>query len=173
MLMSRQFVSPLPVQHCCCAGREAYALEQKLGIPVLRHSEKKPAGGARGLEEHFGYDLKTATALNAGRYGMVWELSRQETTECGICRCPSSRLIMVGDRYLTDIVYGNRHGMLTIRPRPLTAEGENLSVRWVSTLVLQHSEALEARSGGAKGPGYRCHLPFAWAQSIMAAGESC
>ncbi len=39
---------------------------------------------------------------------------------------------MVGDRYLTDIVYGNRHGMLTIRPRPLTAEGENLSVRWVS-----------------------------------------
>ncbi len=39
---------------CCCTGREARALEQKLGIPVLRHFEKKPAGGSSSIEEHFG-----------------------------------------------------------------------------------------------------------------------
>ena len=39
---------------CCCIGREAMALEQKLGIPVLRHFEKKPAGGSSSIEEHFG-----------------------------------------------------------------------------------------------------------------------
>ena len=38
---------------------------------------------------------------------------------------------MIGDRYLTDIVYGNRHGMLTIRPKPLTLQGEHRTVQWV------------------------------------------
>ena len=42
--------------------------------------------------------------------------------------CESFKLIMVGDRYLTDIVYGNRHSMLTIRTEPLTASGEPLGV---------------------------------------------
>ena len=38
---------------------------------------------------------------------------------------------MVGDRYLTDVVYGNRNGMLTIRPAPLTLEGEPSTVHLV------------------------------------------
>jgi len=48
---------------------------------------------------------------------------------------------MIGDRYLTDIVYGNRHGMLTIRPSPLTSEGEHQSVRLVSkdSMHVRHS----------------------------------
>lgn len=41
---------------------------------------------------------------------------------------------MIGDRYLTDVVYGNRHGLLTIRPAPLTLEGEPSAVLWVATL---------------------------------------
>ena len=39
---------------CCRTGREARALEQKLGIPVLRHFEKKPAGGAAVLRSILG-----------------------------------------------------------------------------------------------------------------------
>ncbi|CAL8462434.1 g1967 [Coccomyxa elongata] len=78
-------------------GKQADALEVALGIPVLRHREKKPAGAAADLEAHFG--------------------------------CSSSKLIMIGDRYLTDVVYGNRHGMLTIRPTPLTTAGEPFAVR--------------------------------------------
>lgn len=35
---------------------------------------------------------------------------------------------MVGDRYLTDIVFGNRLGMLTVRTEPLTLRGEPKAV---------------------------------------------
>jgi phosphatidylglycerophosphatase GEP4 len=41
-------------------------------------------------------------------------------------------MVMVGDRYLTDVVYGNRNGMLTIRPAPLTLEGEPSTVHLVT-----------------------------------------
>ena len=39
---------------------------------------------------------------------------------------------MVGDRYLTDIVFGNRLGMLTVRTEPLTLRGEPKAVLLVS-----------------------------------------
>ncbi len=38
---------------------------------------------------------------------------------------------MVGDRYMTDVVFGNRLGMLTIRPAPLTWDGEPQTVKMV------------------------------------------
>eukprot|EP00238_Polyblepharides_amylifera_P005610 CAMPEP_0196587550 /NCGR_PEP_ID=MMETSP1081-20130531/57751_1 /TAXON_ID=36882 /ORGANISM="Pyramimonas amylifera, Strain CCMP720" /LENGTH=226 /DNA_ID=CAMNT_0041909749 /DNA_START=85 /DNA_END=765 /DNA_ORIENTATION=+ len=38
--------------------------------------------------------------------------------------CSADRLVMVGDRYLTDIVYGNLNGMFTIHPAPFTTAGE-------------------------------------------------
>ena len=104
------------------------------------------------------------------RHVLVWESSRQRLW---YCRCPSSKLIMVGDRYLTDIVYGNRHGMLTIRPRPLTAEGENLSVRWVSVSAAQRLRVLQAQAAEPKDPGRGVNLPLPWSQVPMAAGEWC
>jgi phosphatidylglycerophosphatase GEP4 len=55
--------------------------------------------------------------------------------------CESFKLIMVGDRYLTDIVYGNRHSMLTIRTKPLTSSGEPLGV----TLARKVEDALVSR----------------------------
>ncbi|KAF8061355.1 DTX44 [Scenedesmus sp. PABB004] len=42
--------------------------------------------------------------------------------------CAPHEMVFVGDRYLTDVVFGNRHGMLTIRVAPLTAAGEPPSV---------------------------------------------
>lgn len=77
-------------------GHEAATLEAALGMPVLRHRDKKPGGGKMELEQHFG--------------------------------CPSSHLVMVGDRYLTDVVFGNRHGMLTIHTTPMTTQGEPYGV---------------------------------------------
>ncbi len=38
----------------CSAGTEAAKLETVLGIQVLRHSTKKPAGDVKDLERHFG-----------------------------------------------------------------------------------------------------------------------
>lgn len=42
--------------------------------------------------------------------------------------CKASELIMIGDRYLIDTVFGNKNGMLTIRPSPLTEKGEPKAV---------------------------------------------
>ncbi|KAL3649648.1 hypothetical protein CASFOL_006051 [Castilleja foliolosa] len=78
-------------------GRKARALEDAIGIKVIRHRVKKPAGAAEEIETHFG--------------------------------CKSSRLIMVGDRPFTDIVYGNRNGFFTILTEPLSLAEEPLIVR--------------------------------------------
>lgn len=66
--------------------KEAKSLENHLGIPVIRHNKKKPAGGEE-TANHFGYE-------------------------------PQSILI-VGDRILTDIAFGNRYGMITALVKPL------------------------------------------------------
>jgi len=44
-------------------------------------------------------------------------------------QCPATQLVFVGDRYLTDVLFGNMNGMLTIKTEIFTAEGENLIVR--------------------------------------------
>lgn len=36
-------------------------------------------------------------------------------------------LCFVGDRLLTDVVFGNLHGMLTFHTRPLSLKGDNLA----------------------------------------------
>ena len=37
----------------------------------------------------------------------------------------ASNLVMVGDRYLTDVTFGNLHGMLCVRTSQLTQKGDN------------------------------------------------
>ncbi|CAN4104437.1 unnamed protein product [Withania somnifera] len=83
-------------------GRKARILECAIGIKVIKHKMKKPAGTAEEIEKQFG--------------------------------CESSRLIMVGDRPFTDIVYGNRNGFLTILTEPLSCAEEPLIVRQVRVL---------------------------------------
>ncbi|MCO5555504.1 hypothetical protein L7F22_009049 [Adiantum nelumboides] len=48
--------------------------------------------------------------------------------------CDASLLVMVGDRYFTDIVYGNKNGLLTFITKPLTLEGEPFVVKKVRGL---------------------------------------
>ena len=61
---------------------------------------------------------------------------------CSHFGCSSaSTLVMVGDRYLTDVVYGNRHGMLTIRTVPFRPASDKLVVR----LARRLEDALLAR----------------------------
>ena len=40
-------------------------------------------------------------------------------------QCDGTALLMVGDRYLTDVVFGNLHGMLTVHTEQLTTAGDN------------------------------------------------
>ncbi|KAI8138350.1 mitochondrial PGP phosphatase-domain-containing protein [Fennellomyces sp. T-0311] len=74
--------------------KEATKLEASLGVPVLRHSEKKPSGG-EALARHFSH----ASPPNVA---------------------------MVGDRILTDVIFGNLNGNVTIWTRQIvTEEGDN------------------------------------------------
>ncbi|CAM9698941.1 unnamed protein product [Laminaria digitata] len=79
---------------------DAIRIEEAMGIPVLRHDEKKPGGVAEVL------------AFFEGK-GSEGEPVRLD------------ELCFVGDRLLTDVVFGNLHGMLTVHTRPLTLKGDN------------------------------------------------
>jgi phosphatidylglycerophosphatase GEP4 len=46
-----------------------------------------------------------------------------------------ARLCMVGDRLLTDIVFGNLHGMLTVHTLPLCRGNENGRDNWTAKLL--------------------------------------
>ncbi|KAG6473175.1 hypothetical protein ZIOFF_067087 [Zingiber officinale] len=48
--------------------------------------------------------------------------------------CPASLLVMVGDRVFTDVVYGNKHGFLTILTDPFNLSGEPFIVKQVRKL---------------------------------------
>ena len=49
-------------------------------------------------------------------------------------KCAPKDMVMLGDRYLTDVVYGNRHGMFTVRCAPFTEAGESASIRAAKTI---------------------------------------
>ena len=63
---------------------------------------------------------------------------------------------MVGDRYFTDVLYGNRHGMLTVRPAPFAPKGDSRVVRAARLL----EDTLVARWRRRKvGPPRHARMP--------------
>ncbi|CAM9887727.1 unnamed protein product [Choristocarpus tenellus] len=77
---------------------DADRIEAALGIQVIRHEEKKP-GGIEDVLDFF-----------SDREGS---------------KVKAEELCIVGDRLLTDVVFGNLHGMFTVHTSPLTLEGDN------------------------------------------------
>jgi phosphatidylglycerophosphatase GEP4 len=47
----------------------------------------------------------------------------------------AAKICMVGDRILTDIVFGNLHGMLTVHTLPLCQGEENSKDNWISAKI--------------------------------------
>eukprot|EP00669_Euglena_mutabilis_P001087 TRINITY_DN11371_c0_g1_i1.p3 TRINITY_DN11371_c0_g1~~TRINITY_DN11371_c0_g1_i1.p3 ORF type:complete len:240 (-),score=75.39 TRINITY_DN11371_c0_g1_i1:36-755(-) len=79
----------------------AKATEQALGLPVVRHRSKKPAG----FPETLAFLQSALPDLQA------------------------HELCVIGDRVLTDVVFGNLHGALTVHTQPLSTRGDNLVAR--------------------------------------------
>ena len=46
----------------------------------------------------------------------------------------ATRIVMIGDRYLTDVTFGNLHGMLCVRTEQLTHKGDNPVARAMGIL---------------------------------------
>ena len=89
---------------------DAIAIEEALGIKVIRHDEKKP-GGLDEVLKHFGID-------------------------------DPAKICMVGDRLLTDVVFGNLYGMLTVHTLPLCRGQDNAKDNKVSAMVRSAENAL-------------------------------
>lgn len=82
---------------------DAKAIEESLGIAVIRHREKKP-GGLDEVLKHF-----------------------ELTDPAAVC--------IVGDRALTDVVFGNLYGLLTIHTLPLCYGKENAQDNWTAKIL--------------------------------------
>lgn len=135
---------------------------------MLRHAQKKPAGSAAEAEAHFGCarrshmraaapahgsariqdEMKVKTAKERQRHpgaagGTSLRASRVWVTGARSQggRCPAERLVMVGDRFLTDVVFSNRNGLLSVRVAPLELRGEPAAVALVSAPQLRFATA--------------------------------
>ena len=88
---------------------EAKVVEEAIGLKVIIHDEKKPGGGPDAVLDHF------------------------RATNCHIqgneVRC--NHVAMVGDRLLTDVVYGNLNGMYTILVDPITEKNDNFPAKMI------------------------------------------
>lgn len=103
---------------------QAARLTQRLGVTVLQHGTKKPAG-ADVLARHL--------AAGSASPGL-------------------SAYAMVGDRALTDAVFGHAHGMLVIQTRALTLAGDSRAARLVRPLEAAIARRMLAR--GARPPAH-------------------
>ncbi|XP_064982853.1 phosphatidylglycerophosphate phosphatase 1, chloroplastic/mitochondrial-like isoform X2 [Musa acuminata AAA Group] len=84
-----------------------------------------------------GEEAKTLEKSIGGIHVIRHEVKKPAGTAEDIERyfgCPASLLVMVGDRIFTDVVYGNKHGFLTILTEPLCLSEEPFIVKQVRKL---------------------------------------
>eukprot|EP01045_Picozoa_sp_COSAG04_P011837 COSAG04_NODE_775_length_10405_cov_20.166214_7_plen_245_part_00 len=112
------------------SGAEAERLESALGVPVLRHTAKKPMPGAGDLAEvlaHFNAQPAAAQPAQSpqaeGRQGQGGGSGEEALLR-------ADELCVVGDRLLTDVLFGNLHGLVTVHlTSTLSLTGDNAMAR--------------------------------------------
>ncbi|KAK2434385.1 Phosphatidylglycerophosphate phosphatase 1, chloroplastic/mitochondrial [Trifolium repens] len=115
---------PLESSLECCKsefGQDIAVFSNSAGLREYDHDGSK----ARNLERILGIKVIRHRVKKPG--GTAEEIEKH-------FGCESSQLIMVGDRPLTDIVYGNRNGFLTILTEPLSLAEEPFIVKQVRKL---------------------------------------
>jgi phosphatidylglycerophosphatase GEP4 len=109
---------------------DALKIEDALGIAVIRHDEKKP-GGLQEVLAHFGLSNSSSGDDDDNN-------SDNNVSSDGITNAASAaaaRICMVGDRLLTDIVFGNLNGMLCVHTLPLCTREENRDDNTVASII--------------------------------------
>mmetsp|Transcript_66688 Transcript_66688/g.134426 ORF Transcript_66688/g.134426 Transcript_66688/m.134426 type:complete len:282 (+) Transcript_66688:53-898(+) len=101
----------------------AAVVEAQLNMNVLRRQSKKPKGFDE-LLAWFNDDRATKIEQSDSTVHLDDDKIKREQA---ILR--PHELCMVGDRALTDVVFGNMHGMLTVHVGPLTSVGDNKAAR--------------------------------------------
>ncbi len=104
---------------------DAIKIEEELGINVIRHDEKKP-GGLEEVLHHFSNNMDG----HDGATDVDGDGSKNTPTPIN-----ASELCMVGDRLLTDVVFGNLHGMLTVHCLPLCSGSDNKGDNKIASMV--------------------------------------
>lgn len=66
--------------------------------------------------------------------------------------------MFVGDRFFTDVVFGNSHGMLTIYVEPFTSKGDNPMVRFMRSSEAELVRIWEKHSSPPPHPLYSKEL---------------
>lgn len=93
--------------------KDAVKCEDVFGIPVIRHKTKKP--------------------------GCVNEVIHHFSNNSSNNKIKSEEICMVGDRLLTDIVFGNRNNMKTVLVKPLSVVKDHpiaILIRFVERKIL-------------------------------------
>ena len=103
----------------------AKAIEDSLGIAVIRHVEKKP-GGLSEVVQHFESRLpnQQPPVLSTRPTNDDTERDKDDSPGDSMLMAASvaPHLCVIGDRILTDVVFGNLYGMLTVHTQPLTSQ---------------------------------------------------
>ena len=115
------------------SGEEAERLESALGVPVLRHTAKKPMPGADDLAEvlaHFNNQPAAAQSAQPPPQSLLAEGRRGQAGSGEGTLLRADELCVVGDRLLTDVLFGNLHGLLTVHlTTTLSLTGDNAMAR--------------------------------------------
>lgn len=126
--------------------KAAAETEKSLRIPVIRHRVKKPACLAE-VKEHFSskekvvneykiVDLNDPLTVRATPTRSVGEASEEETGNRVVL---PSEICMIGDRVLTDVVFANINGMVSVLVAPLCVRTDHpiaVAIRFLEVKIL-------------------------------------
>lgn len=77
--------------------------------------------------------------------------------------CNPSELVMFGDRIITDVVFGNRYGMLTVYTDPLTGKGDNTKIRKYELALIE-----KLIRSGKTAPNHPMYKPDICLENLLA-----
>ncbi|PVV03543.1 hypothetical protein BB560_001973 [Smittium megazygosporum] len=113
---------------------KAAEIEKSLGIKVLRHKEKKPLGGEI-MYEYF------ATVFENNQQCKTEILKRTDQSQ-DPALLQRNQIAFIGDRLLTDVVFGNKNGFYTIYlTQPICTKNDNTAAKIVRKLEHFYSKA--------------------------------